>query len=112
MPKGRYSAQHNIPGILEDAENGLPMLARRLLHDTYLRVRGLNEQVLVYDHELNRLVHDSEPAQRLMTVLGIGAIIATALLASVGDPKQFNNGHPVRRLVGIDLAVIHYRWQD
>ena len=36
MPKGRYSAQHDIPGILEDAENGLPMLARRLLHDTYL----------------------------------------------------------------------------
>ena len=27
MPKGRYGAQHQIPRILEDAENGLPMLA-------------------------------------------------------------------------------------
>lgn len=29
MPKGRYRAQHRIPDILEDAENGLPMLANR-----------------------------------------------------------------------------------
>ena len=28
MPKGRYSAQHHIPGLLEDAENGLPSLWR------------------------------------------------------------------------------------
>ena len=27
MPKGRYPAQHHIPRILEDAENGLPMLS-------------------------------------------------------------------------------------
>lgn len=38
MPKGRYGAQHHIPRLLEDAENGLPMLARRLLHDVYRRL--------------------------------------------------------------------------
>ena len=54
----RYSAQHHIPDILEDAENGLPMLARRLLHDTYLRLQVLNEQVLAYDRELNPLARD------------------------------------------------------
>jgi len=86
MPKGRYSAQHHIPDILEDAGNGLPMLARRLLHDTYQRLQVLNEQILAYDRELNNLVRDSEPAQRLMTVPGVGAITASALLASVGDP--------------------------
>ena len=101
MPKGRYSAQHDIPAILEDAENGLPMLARRLLHDTYLRVRGLNEQVLAYDRELNHWVKDSEPAQRLMTVPGIGAITATAVLASVGDPKQFKNGRQFAAWLGL-----------
>jgi hypothetical protein len=31
---------------LEDAENGLPMLARRLLHDVYLRLQAMNEQLL------------------------------------------------------------------
>lgn len=101
MPKGRYSAQHNIPAILEDAENGLPMLARRLLHDTSLRLRGLNEQILAYDRELNHLVRDSEPAKRLMTVPGIGAITATAVLASVGDPRQFKNGRQFAAWLGL-----------
>ena len=101
MPKGRYSAQHDIPGILEDAENGLPMLTRKLLHDTWLRLRTLNEQVLAYDRELNHLVRDSEPAQRLMTVPGIGAITVTALLASVGDPKQFRNGRQFAAWLGL-----------
>jgi len=92
MPKGRYSAQHHIPDILEDGDNGLPILARRLLNDVYLRLRRLNEQILAYDRELNHLVRDSEPAQRLMTIPGVGAITATAMLASVGDPQQFRNG--------------------
>ena len=101
MPKGRYSAQHHIPEILEDAENGLPLLARKLLHDTYLRIRTLNEQVLAYDRELNHLVKASEPAQRLMTVPGVGAITATALLASVGDPRQFKNGRQFAAWLGL-----------
>ena len=101
MPKGRYSAQHHIPDILEDAGNGLPMLARRLLHDTYQRLQVLNEQILAYDRELNNLVRDSEPAQRLMTVPGVGAITASALLASVGDPKQFKNGRQFAAWLGL-----------
>jgi transposase len=101
MPKGRYSAQHDIPGILEDGDNGLPMLARRLLNDVYLRLRVLNEQILTYDRELYHLARASEPAKRLMTVPGIGEITATAILASVGDPKQFKNGRQFAAWLGL-----------
>lgn len=101
MPKGRYSAQHHIPGILEDADNGLPILARRLLNDLYLRLRTMNEQVLAYDRELYRLARDSEPAQRLLSVPGVGEITATAILASVGDPKQFKNGRQFAAWLGL-----------
>ena len=36
-----------------------------------------------------------------MTVPGIGAITATALLASVGDPKQFKNGRQFAAWLGL-----------
>lgn len=101
MPKGRYPAQHAIPALLEDGDNGLPMLVRRLLHDTYQRLLGLNEQILAYDRALEHLAQDSEPAQRLMSVPGIGAITATALLASVGDPGQFKNGRQFAAWLGL-----------
>lgn len=101
MPKGRYPAQHHIPRILEDAENGLPMLARRLLNDVYLRLRGMNEQALVYDRELEHLSKENEMAQRLMTIPGIGAVTATALIAAVSDPKQFRNGRQFAAWLGL-----------
>ncbi|HAC30487.1 MAG TPA: IS110 family transposase, partial [Marinobacter hydrocarbonoclasticus] len=32
IPQGRYAARRRVPEILEDAENDLPMLARRLIN--------------------------------------------------------------------------------
>jgi transposase len=101
MPKGRYGAQRHIPRILEDAENGLPMLARRLLHDVSLRLNTLNEQLLAYDHELEQLARGSETARRLMTIPGIGAVTASAMLASVGDPRQFQSGRAFAAWLGL-----------
>lgn len=101
MPKGRYPAQHHIPGILEDAENGLPGLARRLLADLYQRIQALNQQVLAYDREIESLARQSEPARRLMGLPGVGAVSATALVASVADPAQFDNGRQLAAWLGL-----------
>lgn len=101
MPKGRYGAQRHLPRILEDAENGLPMLARRLLHDVSLRLNTLNEQLLAYDRELEQLARGSETARRLMTIPGIGAVTASAMLASVGDPRQFQSGRAFAAWLGL-----------
>jgi transposase len=101
MPQGRYPALHHIPGILEDAENGLPMLARRLLHELYLRLQGIHTEVLAYDRELEHLAKASDTAQQLLRVPGVGAITATALIASVGDARQFKNGRQFAAWLGL-----------
>jgi len=101
MPQGRYCAQHQIPQILEDADNGLPRLARRVIGDLYQRLRDLNTQLLAYDRELEHLAKDQTAAQQLMSVPGIGAITATALVASIGDPKQFKNGRQFAAWLGL-----------
>ena len=101
MPKGRYPAQHHIPDLLEDADNGLPSLVRRLLFDVWQRILQLNRQILAYDRELESLAKQSEAAKRLMSIPGIGAITATALVASIGDPKQFHNGRQLAAWLGL-----------
>ena len=101
MPKGRYPAQHHIPDLLEDADNGLPSLARRLLADVWQRVLQLNEQILAYDREMEALARQSETAKRLMSIPGIGAITATALIASVADPGQFKSGRQLAAWLGL-----------
>jgi transposase len=49
--------------------------------------------------ELAALVEQSDDYQRLLTIPGIGPVIATTLLASVGDAHYFKNGPLVARKV-------------
>ncbi|QSP94189.1 IS110 family transposase [Marinobacter salinisoli] len=101
MPKGRYSARHYLPEILEDGENGLPMLARRLLHNIHQRIRQLDEEILAYDREIEAMARRDEQAKRLMTVPGIGPQTATAILASAPDPRQFKSGRHFAAWLGL-----------
>lgn len=41
-PQGRYSAQKEIPFTLEDAENGLPDLARQMINNLWQRIQQAN----------------------------------------------------------------------
>jgi len=100
MPKGRYQTHSHIPSILEDAENGLPDLARQLIHELWQRYRVAHDQVLQADRSLAALVRDSEPAQRLMTIPGIGEQVATAVVASV-DATQFANARQLAAWIGL-----------
>ena len=101
MPRGRYPAQKAIPGILEDAENGLPDLARQIIADLWQRIRTANEQVLAYDRELAGLVREDARAKRLMTIPGVGEQTATGILASVPDPKMFKNSRQFAAWLGL-----------
>lgn len=99
--QGAEALRRTMPRILEDADNGVPDLARELFHDLYRRLRELDEYVHAYDHRLKRLARDMEPAQRLMEVGGIGPITATALVASVGDARTFKSGRQFAAWLGL-----------
>lgn len=101
MPKGRYSAQAHIPRLLEDAENGLPHLARRMINDLWQRIQHSNEQILAYDRELARVVREDENAKRLMSIPGVGEQVASGIVASVPDPRLFKNSRQFAAWLGL-----------
>ena len=101
MPKGRYPAQNTIAGILEDAENGLPMLARRVIDDLWQRIKQSNEQISGYDRELSQLVRDNSVARQIMTIPGVGEQTASGIVASVPDPKMFKNSRQFAAWLGL-----------
>lgn len=90
-----------LPSILEDAENGLPELARALFADLYERLREADQRVGAYDRRIGRIAGNMEPAQRLMGIEGIGPITATAMVASVGDAQVFHNGRQFAAWLGL-----------
>lgn len=101
VPKGVARLRREMPGILEDAENGLPDLARQVLAGLLEQFRDLDMRVTVYDRQIRALAEASEPARRLMQVEAIGPQTATALVASMGDPRVFKNGRGYAASLGI-----------
>jgi len=100
IPKGRYQTHDHIPAILEDADNGLPFLARELIDEVWQRYRTTCEEVLKADRRLSALARENEQAKRLMTIPGIGEQVATAMVASV-DAAQFDNGRQLAAWLGL-----------
>lgn len=101
MPKGRYPAQREIPLILEDADNGLPMLARQMITNLWERIKIASEQILFYDRELRRQARHHPVAKRLLTIPGVGEQVASGIVASVPDPSLFKNSRQFAAWLGL-----------
>jgi transposase len=101
MAKGRYPAQHIIPALLEDADNGLPLIARRTIEQLWNRLQGINGDIAEYDRELVRQAKGDERAKRLMTIPGVGELTATGIIASVPDSGLFRDGRQFAAWLGL-----------
>lgn len=101
VPKGMARLRRELPGILEDAENGVPVLAREVLSGLLEQLREADMRISAYDRQIRALAEASEPARRLMRVESIGPQTATALVATVGNPHVFKNGRGFAAWLGI-----------
>ncbi|MCV6609586.1 MAG: IS110 family transposase [Amphritea sp.] len=101
LPQGRLHIRSRLPEILEDAENGLPYLAREVFSDQYRRLCELDRVIDEYDQKIRSLAKSQEVTKRLMEVEGIGPITATAIVASAGDLHDFKNGRQFAAWLGL-----------
>ena len=69
---------------------------------------SLLEQVTVCDRAIRRLAKRDEAARRLMTVPGVGPVVALAYIAVIDDPQRF----PHSRDVGAYLGLTPKRYQS
>jgi transposase len=84
-----------------EAAEALPGLARRMVGELLEQLRGLDERIEAYDREICAQARLSEAAQRLMKIRGIGAITALAIVATVGNAREFKNGRQFAAWLGL-----------
>jgi len=94
-------SSRGVPVLLADPENGLPELARQMIHDLWLSIQQANDQVLSYDQALARLAREDETARHLLTIPGVGDQVATGVVASVPDPSLFKNSRQFAAWLGL-----------
>jgi transposase len=101
LPVGRSQVRSQLPRILEDAENALPHLAREVFADQYTRLCDLDRTIDGYNHKIEAMAKAQEATKRLMQLEGVGPLTATALLATVGDIREFKNGRQFAAWLGL-----------
>lgn len=83
------------------AAEALPELARRMVGDLLEQLRLLDQRIEGYDREIEAQARLSEPARRLMKIRGIGATTALAIVATVGNAREFKNGRQFAAWIGL-----------
>ena len=83
------------------AAEPLPGIARRAIEDLCGHLRELDSRILAYDRELEQQARQCEPAQRLMKIRGIGPLSALAIVATVGNARDFASGRQFAAWLGL-----------
>jgi transposase len=79
------------PEVIEDATNELPAMARLALQQAHLHWVELESHVAWCDERIAAHLRLDEQAKTAAKLCGIGPVTASALVASVGDFKQFKS---------------------
>jgi len=90
-----------VPEFLEDSENGLPETFRELLMRLHEHLKALDKQVHELEEVIVRWHQDSAASQTLAQLPGIGPITASALVASIGNARNFKNGRQLAAWLGL-----------
>lgn len=99
VPAGIGALRRLWPSLLEAPE--VPAVARAVFTDLADRLRAVDERIAAYDRRVDQLARQTEPAQRLMQVPGVGPVTATALVATVGNAHAFRNGRQLAAWLGL-----------
>lgn len=99
-PQGPFHIEKLIAQI-EDPASALPQPARTCLAVLVDALRHLQEQTAAIDAEIAARAKADDVTRRLMTVPGIGPLIATAIEALASPPETFRSGRDFAAWTGL-----------
>jgi len=91
VPQGAANAGRLV-ALIEDPDAGLPKAARVALDHLTETLKQISQRISALDAEISRRARQDETARRLMTIPGIGPLIATALVTLAPPPEMFRRG--------------------
>ncbi len=101
VAQGVASVRRHVPGILEDADNELSDPVRRIIAGCYEELYALEPRVNEIEAQIEAVFRSRETCQCLAQIEGIGPLVSTALVAAVGDARNFKNGREMAAWLGL-----------
>ena len=100
-PVGRNGIEQLLDVVAHAGDNQLPEIARACVLALGAQLRTLKAQILNFDRQIMAWHRSSEASKRLDDIPGVGPALATALVASVADPKAFRSGRDFSAWIGL-----------
>ena len=100
-PVGRRGVEELLVVVADANDKRLPEVARVCVAALGAQLRMLKVQVLEFDRMIRTWHRSSEASRRLDEIPGVGPALATALVASVADPKAFRSGRDFSAWIGL-----------
>ncbi len=97
LPQSSAAVRQGVGELLER----LPPHAARALGDLREHLRILDARVRDYEHSIEAHARESREAQLALARQGVGPITASAIVASVGDAREFKNGRQFSAWLGL-----------
>ena len=101
FPQGVRELQTVLGDVLEDAGNELGTLARLTLQRAQSQWNELDEHLAWCDERIAAHSQANAAVKTAATLLGIGPVTASAVVATVADFKQFRNGAQFGAWIGL-----------
>ncbi len=97
-----------VIGFAEDITLGevldLPDIANEVIRNLSEQLMALHQRVRWYEERLKQVAKEDERVRLLRTIPGVGAVTASAIIASIGSGHQFRNGREFAAWLGLTPA--------
>lgn len=90
-----------VPSFLEDAENELTTEMREIIANCHKKLIDLDAEIEKYTKKIERFCRQHPMCERLMTLPGVGPMIASIVYATMGSPTNFKNGRHFAAFLGL-----------
>ena len=100
-PVGRNGVEELLDVVADPDDDLLPDAARECVAALGAQLRMLKAQILEFDRRILAWHRSNETSKRLDEIPGVGPVLATALVASVADPKAFRSGRDFSAWIGL-----------
>lgn len=101
LPKGVRYAMQFAKNCLNGENTDLPEVAGDIIFELCDQLLFLHEKIAHCFRKMNAIAKSEKRVALLQTIPGIGPITASAIVATIGSGKQFNNGRELSAWLGL-----------
>ena len=101
-PQGKRKLERFLVALMDEQGGaGLSPRMIMLVADARAQWAELDRRIGAFDAEFVRWTKENEDARRLTTIPGVGAMIASALIAAIGKGETFERGRDLAAWLGL-----------